>query len=42
MVSRPDMLRQVIRSFSLGKAEVSGAMAVKNMQWLLEILSRAC
>jgi len=40
-VSRPDMLRQVIRSFSLGKTEVSGAMAVKNMQWLLEILSRA-
>jgi len=38
VISRPDMLRQVIRSFSLGKTEVSGAMALKNMQWLLKIL----
>lgn len=40
VITRPDMLRQVIRSFCLGKTEVSGAMAVKNMQWLLKILAQ--
>ncbi len=40
LFTRPDMLRQVIRSFSLGKVEVSAGMANKNMRWLLGILDR--
>jgi len=37
----PDMLRQLIRSFKIGKVEVNGSQAVQNMEWLLYILGQA-
>ncbi|MDD3953094.1 MAG: Gfo/Idh/MocA family oxidoreductase [Lentisphaeria bacterium] len=39
-ITRPDMLRQLIRSFKAGKVEVSGAAGLQNLEWMLKIMGK--
>lgn len=39
-VKRPDMMRQLIRSFRRGRVEMTPEMAVQNLDWMLRVIAR--
>ncbi len=39
-ITRPDMLRLLIRSFKNGKVEVSAQQGLKNLEWMLRVLDK--